>query len=249
MMKTLPKTMLAIVLLLLAGFGAAAQAQSSKCSGNGSFIFGITLVNARAGCPFSGVMETERSQTLTDGMNIHTKKKTLVYRDSAGRLRYENFAAMDADKDAAERQPTMIQIYDPVAGFRYEYQPGSGVARRTAVKVASTGLKGDSKGGELREEKSRPNFDVEKLGTQKMEGILAMGTKIAITIPAGTNGNDRDITTVTETWKSSEMGITLLEKLTDPRYGDSERRITNLELSEPDAALFEVPADYTIQDR
>jgi hypothetical protein len=90
---------------------------------------------------------------------------------------------------------------------------------------------------------------VEKLGTQKMEGILAMGTKIAITIPAGTNGNDRDITTVTETWKSSEMGITLLEKLTDPRYGDSERRITNLELSEPDAALFEVPADYTIQDR
>jgi hypothetical protein len=45
------------------------------------------------------------------------------------------------------------------------------------------------------------------------------------------------------------MGVTLLEKRSDPRAGDRETRLTNLERSEPDATLFQVPAEYTIKDQ
>ena len=67
--------------------------------------------------------------------------------------------------------------------------------------------------------------------------------------PAGAEGNDRPLTEVRETWRSADMGITLLEKTSDPQKGDSERRMTNLEQTEPDPALFQVPADYTIEDQ
>jgi hypothetical protein len=73
------------------------------------------------------------------------------------------------------------------------------------------------------------------------------GRRTTRTIPAGAEGNDQALTIVSESWISSDMGITLLEKTSDPRSGDSERRMTNLEQSEPDAALFQVPAEYTIK--
>jgi hypothetical protein len=38
----------------------------------------------------------------------------------------------------------------------------------------------------------------------------------------------------------------LLQKTSDPRSGDNEKRVTNLVLSEPDPSLFRVPADYTV---
>jgi len=82
-----------------------------------------------------------------------------------------------------------------------------------------------------------------------MEGLLVIGRRTTMTIPAGAEGNDRALTIVSESWISSDMGITLLEKTSDPRSGDSERQMTNLEQAEPDVALFQVPADYTIQDQ
>ena len=57
------------------------------------------------------------------------------------------------------------------------------------------------------------------------------------------------LTIVSEIWISSDMGITLLEKHSDPRSGDVEQRMTNLERAEPDVALFHVPADYAIKDQ
>jgi hypothetical protein len=246
-MKALPKVMLVCGVLSLVGYTAKAQAAHSACSGSGSFVFSMTLVNARPGCPFSGVIETERTQTLADGTNIHTKKKTAVFRDSLGRIRYEVYAATDINKDAPEA-PTMIQVYDRVAGFRYEIHPQSGVAWRTRVKNAAASPTSTAQLKHSFAVKQIPNTVVEKLGTQEMEGILATGTRTTITIPVGADGNDRAITTVTETWNSPEMSLTLLEKISDPRYSNFERRIVNVMQSEPDSALFQVPADYTIQD-
>jgi hypothetical protein len=91
-----------------------------------------------------------------------------------------------------------------------------------------------------------PEPVVEALGSQQLEGLLVIGRRITRTIPVGVEGNDHVLTTVTETWASSVMGITLLKKSSDPRSGDMVRRMTNLRQTEPNAALFQVPADYTI---
>jgi hypothetical protein len=82
-----------------------------------------------------------------------------------------------------------------------------------------------------------------------MEGILVTGTQTKWAIPAGAEGNNRDLTVIQEIWISLEMGITLLDKHSDPRSGDRESRMTNLKQAEPDTALFQVPADYTIENQ
>jgi hypothetical protein len=87
---------------------------------------------------------------------------------------------------------------------------------------------------------------LENLGKQMIEGVEAVGTRSTFTIPAGEVGNLRPIVTVEETWYSPELDMMVLTKRTDPRSGETTYRLTNLNRNEPDRALFEVPADYTV---
>ncbi len=88
----------------------------------------------------------------------------------------------------------------------------------------------------------------ESLGTQTIEGVQAEGTRITFTIPAGKIGNERPIVTVNERWYSPELQAVVMSKNLDPRSGDTIYRLTNISRSEPDASLFQVPADYTIKE-
>jgi hypothetical protein len=87
----------------------------------------------------------------------------------------------------------------------------------------------------------------ESLGTQTIEGVVAEGTRITHTIAAGKIGNDRAIVTVSERWYSPELQVIVLSKTSDPRIGETTYRLTNILRSEPDSALFQVPADYKIE--
>ncbi len=88
----------------------------------------------------------------------------------------------------------------------------------------------------------------ESLGQQTIEGVLCEGKRTTITIPANTIGNDQPINTVREEWYSPELQALVLTKQTDPRHGETTYRLTNIVRSEPARALFEVPADYTVQE-
>jgi len=93
-----------------------------------------------------------------------------------------------------------------------------------------------------------PHSSVEKLGAENIGGVNAEGRRITRLIPAGTEGNDRDFTVITERWESSELGIEVLVKTTDPRNGVTTREAKNLTRAEPDPALFQIPADYKLED-
>jgi hypothetical protein len=88
----------------------------------------------------------------------------------------------------------------------------------------------------------------ESLGTQSIEGVMAEGTRMTLTIPAGKIGNDRPIVTVNERWYSPELQTVVLTKNSDPRMGETTYRLTNINRSEPDPSLFQVPADYTVDE-
>jgi hypothetical protein len=53
-----------------------------------------------------------------------------------------------------------------------------------------------------------------------------------------------------ETWVSPDLKIVVLRKdtSTDPESDETTAEVVGLERNEPDAALFEIPADYTIMD-
>jgi hypothetical protein len=86
------------------------------------------------------------------------------------------------------------------------------------------------------------------LGTQVIEGVEATGTQSIMTIPAGAIGNEQPIKIVSEQWYSPALQAVVLSKRSDPRTGEMVYRLTQLDRSEPAAALFQVPSDYTIKD-
>lgn len=88
----------------------------------------------------------------------------------------------------------------------------------------------------------------EDLGMRNIEGINARGTRTRMTLPAGAIGNDRPITSVTETWYSDELKTIVLRESKDARFGDTTTRLTNIRRSEPSKDLFEIPADYKVED-
>ncbi len=248
-MKALLKVILLCGMLSLADFTAMPQTQPSACP-RVEGPFDLAQVGPRSGCPLSAVIENTRSQTLADGTHVQTKSKTLVYRDSLGRVRFDTYAP-------TQEAPSFIQIYDPVERVQYFIQPQYAVASRSRWSGPPPSLKVGAQDQHTPAQASasppgqqpRPKPTIERLKSQQMEGLLVTGQRITWTIPAGAEGNDRALTIVRETWISSAMGITLLEKKSDPRSGDDEKRMTNLEQAEPDVALFRAPADYTIKDQ
>ena len=84
------------------------------------------------------------------------------------------------------------------------------------------------------------------LGKQMIEGVMCEGTRTTSTIPAGEIGNDRAIEIVSETWVSTELGVTVMSKRSDPRAGETTYRLTNIRRAEPGAHLFEPSSEYTV---
>ena len=88
----------------------------------------------------------------------------------------------------------------------------------------------------------------ESLGTRTLEGVQAEGTRTVVTIAAGTIGNELPIAIVTERWFSPELETVIMRRHYDPRFGETLYRLENVDQSEPNPELFEVPADFTIKE-
>jgi hypothetical protein len=99
-----------------------------------------------------------------------------------------------------------------------------------------------------RANRQRPQVTTEDLGTKTIDGVVVTGTRRTTIIPEGAQGNDRPMTTTSETWKSQELQLTLLSIDYSPLNGTTTTKIANFSASEPDPALFAVPSGYSIVD-
>jgi hypothetical protein len=113
-------------------------------------------------------------------------------------------------------------------------EAGAGVAPAMAAVAAAVGGSGRTV--------------KEDLGNQIVEGVMATGTRSTLTIEAGAIGNVQPIHVVSEQWYSEDLKVLIMTKHSDPRSGETTYRLTNIVLAEPQRALFEVPADYTLKD-
>ena len=52
---------------------------------------------------------------------------------------------------------------------------------------------------------------------------------------------------MTERWYSTDLQLPLATTHTDPMMGTMTSNLTNINRSAPDASLFQVPSDYTIE--
>ena len=203
------------------------------------------------GAPYSAVEVTTEQQTLAGGNVIQHQTSTTITRDGQGRVRMESeFTHPGPSGTVTEKR---ITISDPVAGYVHEIDPQaktvSSHAIRPAPTTTSTTRTRPAGAGPraLAAGQANPNVKTEDLGAQSMNGVLASGTRVTHTIAAGTVGNALPITSVRETWMSSDLQVPVMTKTVDPRFGTRITQLTNINRGEPDATLFQVPTGYTVR--
>ncbi|HKG47886.1 MAG TPA: hypothetical protein VKB02_14215, partial [Pyrinomonadaceae bacterium] len=125
-------------------------------------------------------------------------------------------------------------------GTRATHPPVDQFTLRTETGAAETFI--------FRSKANSANEVKENLGKQSIEGVEAEGTRTTVTIPAGEIGNERAIEIVSERWYSPELQLVVMTRHSDPRFGETTYKLTNINRAEPAKSMFEVPSDYTIKE-
>jgi hypothetical protein len=250
------------------------QASTMFHAGELEYRFGDKAVK---GAPFSAQLSIETTQTLSNGVHISHKVTGAMYRDSDGRTRREQAMDGVAVGVVTITDPVAGVVYSlntsehtaskitfnvsgggpdtyfihaetrhagpggrPVTattehGANVMIAPGMpGMGAMAAAKIAAAGLDLQPK--------------TESLGSRMVEGVNAEGTRSTITIPAGSQGNDASFDIVSEKWYSPDLQIVVMSSHSDPRMGESVYKLTNITRAESAHSLFEVPADFTVNE-
>jgi hypothetical protein len=197
--------------------------------------------------PVSGVHYTLNPNTRTaTKMTVHRvtavggdKVSTYSVSGSSSKISVKGESSGDQVKFVTDDNTTVVLSGEGAA---------KAMAELKASKEAGVASGGATSGAKVWTFASEGEVNRESLGAQTIEGIQAEGTRITFTIPAGKIGNERPIVTVNERWYSPELQAVVMSKNSDPRSGETTYRLTNLNRNEPDSALFQVPADYTIKE-
>ena len=258
------RTTVAVAIVLGIGF-CAIGVQSQQAGGSGGVPVQTLADGSRMiqiiGEPYSATTEVESVQTLADGTHITRKMMTLkAYRDSQGRIREEHYVQMGV---GAGNQDVLsiILIRDPVAGTSFSLHPNNHTAQVPVLIRPSLPQQNRSTAAAQppQQDVKSPTAPLpparrateppkrEDLGTQTIEGLLVEGTRITTTIPAGAQGNDQPMKMVREMWFSKDLQLDVLTKMSSPLSGEQTTRMVDISRDEPDPALFQVPADYTME--
>lgn len=218
--------------------------------------FGNQIVKNR---PFSATEERHFVQMLGDGTRIENMQTNRLYRDSEGRTRVEDMNGR-------------VTIYDPVAKVQFVLDPASKTARKqnapfqfvftgngtfsgyssyaTSSNVFPNPWELQPRAATMRGETMQGVMSetTENLGTQTVNGVAAQGVRTTMIIPKGQIGNSKDIKVSTEHWSSNDLQMLVKSVNSDPRFGDTTYQLTKITQSAPDAALFQVPADYAVTE-
>jgi len=167
--------------------------------------------------PYTAQVVQTYTETEPNGTRMQRQEKLVKMRDSQGRTRIET--------------PGVVNLYVPLQRQFIQLFPG----RKTAsvetwdVPVPRHGDPNDK------------NIKRESLPGRTIHGIYCEGTRVVFLIPRD-DGRAAEVGSVEETWVSPDLKIVILDKNSDGTINE----IRELDRSEPDAALFEIPMDYRI---
>ena len=209
-------------------------------------IFVPVLLNA----PFTAIVHTEWARPMPGGGNVVTVNQRRIARDSQGRIYEERWILVPKDS-GIESQMNRIQIGDPMTHTLYDCQmlerphrclleDYTETASTNYVPViGTTGPLPNTAGYQTHED----------LGVRYVEGLDCTGSRDTTTYNKGLFGNDRPVNATREFWHSAHLGINLISLVTGPHVGSQSFKVTDVNLPEPDAALFQLPPGSIVVDR
>jgi hypothetical protein len=203
------------------------------------------------GAPFSATETTVHEQTLSDGTVIKSTVEVRLCRDSEGRMRAESALTSNGGQPGR-----VITVWNPLEGKAVTWVSASQTASFTSISLlpeaqlnslmASIGPHGGA--ATNTSSQTGANQQTESLSAETIGGVEATGTRVTQVVPAGTVNNDRDFTVTAESWISAELKTTVRQMTSDPRTGTVTTELSNIDRSEPDAALFKLPTGASATD-
>jgi hypothetical protein len=211
-------------------------------SGTRYHVSGIEVLPV-TGRPFWGRGTTEWTRNLGDGSVVTTHLFAMVARDSQGRIYRErrNFVPSNPDQEPKRNEITLL---DPVTHTRTTCTVATrhceitGYHARTSFTPMPAGPF----------DKGTRDLTRETLGSDVVDGLNVVGTRETITISPGVVGNSQPLVTTREFWYSQDLQVNLSVIRKDPREGTQVIHVVDLSRSEPDPAMFQVPAGFVVVD-
>jgi len=257
------RSYLRLPFLVLGGFFLllSTSAANAQCGVN---TLGFGDAGLVAGNPFHAEIVVTRSGS-TELMSTLATTPRSVARDSQGRVRSERVTGEfkhDNGVDAGKTvQGRLIMICDPVAQTLTEIDTLNATAKIIHSRPSALSVPGHSPGLSAapphrtfcssRQPSNRgANESVEDLGDQTIEGIQAHGVRITLRMAGlSTSGESLGSESVRDVWCSDDLSAVLLT-VSGNAKSDVKNTIAmqNIQRSEPDAALFQIPADYAITE-
>ena len=228
--------------------------------------------------PFYASFQTENRQVLADGSTITNSQSGKMARDSEGRTYLEitttrgpashPFTYTSTNINDPTTRTHIVLMPDSHIARRYE-RPAPSASASQLRAVPTSGSSAEASGslgsgptirsvnpddlnsrptGTATSRSSLPPIQKEDLGEESIDGVTVRHYRETRTIPAGEQGNDRDLIINTEFWYSKQLRLNLKAVRNDPRFGEENLTLSGLERSEPQASLFEIPADYKVTD-
>jgi hypothetical protein len=193
--------------------------------------------------PFTATVYTEWIRLLPDGTSITLKNHRAIARDKNGRI-FQERRLLVPDDGKHESVVTQIEISDPVLHELYICVPRELVCQLEQFTAPNF----EPSPGSSAASAGLGSPDRESLGKQFIAGLETVGTRETVVIPTGALGNDGPILVRREYWYSPQLGVNLISKRQDPRFGTQNFEVSDITLGEPDAKLLEPPSGSKILD-
>jgi len=198
-----------------------------------------------------------------------------VARDSQGRVRVDfsagKYKLKTADGAETEEEKHLVNICDPASGKLIQLDTLNKTAVVQGPRFNILGKPAGDPG--LQPGPSGPASQVkitpqpfcrsyfnrfrqssrnqwEDLGSQMISGVEAQGLRITRALPGIGGKEGQPPSSTEEIWCSEGLAAIVMRVMVSTPGGHrQETLLKNIDRREPDAALFEIPSDYTIEER
>jgi hypothetical protein len=244
-MRTLSLLLIAVC-LLFASYLAQAQSPEEVLhapDGNSREMIQSILIPPLTNAPFQATVTAEWTKHLPDGTTTTVKNHRLVVRDSQGRI-YQERRTLVPEGGSRESQVFRIEISSPVMHTKYFCDPSLQECELRNYNMPIT--EPVIPAGEMAN--GTRYLSRASTGTKTIEGLETIGTRETITVQTGVIGNSAPVESTKEFWYSPKLALNLQVLRLDPLHGDQLFNVTDLQLSEPDSRLFDIPAGCKVVD-
>jgi len=215
------------------------------------------------GTPLSAEVSIEYTPTPGEGSPVFPKRRSaMLYRNSDGKTRVEIFRHVPREQN---ERPEIIDFTDPkecigdvldvrnhidhrISLREVPFMMAGGCCPEKMIALQSAELSLLTVAG-----KTMPNLGYGSRGDginvdpiAEIDGFDVEGYGQRLTLPKGTNGNQKDITVTIKTWYAPSIKAVMLIEVIDSRSGITKIGLSNVKKGEPEPSFFVLPSGYRL---